>query len=94
MNYIIVLVLLLVILMVVFIGHKKASTQSNKKLEQSFINDEKAMRNQLVNKKNQDHWLFKTHFPDAITFDKDAALNHELSQIQTARKLYNQSRNI
>lgn len=90
MSYIFALVLFLIVF-VCIVGHKKACAQSNKKLEQIFLDNEQVIRKQWENKSNQEHWLFKTNFPDAITFSPNTALNHELELVQVVRKLYKQS---
>jgi len=79
------------IIAVIVQGHKSACAKSAVKIATEFDAQEKAIRQQWAGKSNQDHWLFRTSFPNVIKFDKDAALNHELQQITGARRLYAQS---
>lgn len=85
------LVLFAAIIAVIVQGHKSVCAKSAIRIAADFDVQEKAIRQQWAGKSNQDHWLFRTSFPNVIKFDKDAALNHELQQVTGARQLYAQS---
>lgn len=90
-NDIVVFVILAAIVALVYFQHKKVARQSAVNIASKLNEDEAAVRRHWSGKSNQDHWLFKTSFPNAIKFDTNAALNHELQQVQNARRLYAQS---
>lgn len=88
LTLIMVLVMLLAIVAILVIGHKKASHKSHEHISQKFLNDKQNILTQWGSKTNQDHWLFKTQFPQVIIFEKDAAINHELSLTTRAKAMY------
>jgi hypothetical protein len=90
-NDIVVFVILAAIVALVYFQHKSVVKKSAVNIASQLNEDEAAVRRHWSGKSNQEHWLFKTSFPNAIKYEANAALNHELQQVQVARRLYAQS---